>query len=335
MPIAYLLRRIALAGPTLLGVALFVFVLIRIAPGDPIAMMVTGEATPEDIARLRAVYGLDHSIPVQFLIFLRDLATGHFGTSISLHQDVLSLVFERLPATLELAVTAMLLSVACGLTFALVSVYWRGRWPAAVVDAIAAAALAVPEFLWALLLILLFGVAIPWLPISGRIEPENIAEFHTQFYLVESVLTGRFALAGEVLAHLVLPALALALPLTAVIARVLKSSLLQAADQEYVLLARAKGFSPGYVLWHHLLPNALIPAVTISGVHFTLLLGGTVLVELIFSYPGIGNMLYGAAINRDLPLIQGITIVFAVMFILMNILIDCSYALMNPRVRQG
>jgi peptide/nickel transport system permease protein len=158
--------------------------------------------------------------------------------------------------------------------------------------------------------------------------------FHTQFYLIESIVTGHFALAGELLQHLALPAIALALPLTAVIARVLKSSLLDATSQEYILLARAEGFSPFYVLIRHALPNALIPTVTIAGVHFTLLIGGTVLVELIFAYPGIGNMLYGAAINRDLPLMQGITIVFAVIFVILNILIDLSYAAINPRVRQ-
>jgi ABC-type dipeptide/oligopeptide/nickel transport system permease component len=323
-----------MAVPTLLGVAVFVFVLIRVAPGDPVAMMVSGEATPDDIARLRALYGLDRSIPEQFLLFLGQLLRGDFGISISLHQDVLRLVLERLPATLELAFTALLLAVVLGVTLALASVYWRGRWEEAAADSVSAVALAIPEFLWALALILVFSVMLPIFPISGRIEPINAAAFHTQFYLIESVVTGRFGLAAELLQHLALPAIALALPLTAVIARVLKSSLLDAISQEYILLARAEGFSPLYVLIRHALPNALIPTVTITGVHFTLLIGGTVLVELIFAYPGIGNMLYSAAINRDLPLMQGITIAFALIFVVLNILIDLSYAAINPRVRQ-
>src|ERR1700744_2683641 len=321
-----LLRRLAMAIPTLLGVAVVVFVLIRVAPGDPIAMMVSGEATPDDIAKLRALYGLDRSIPAQFLIFLGQLLRGDFGVSISLHQDVLRVVLERLPATLELAFTALLLALA--------SVYWRGRWEEVAADGVSAVALAIPEFLWALMLILVFSVMLPIFPISGRIEPINAAVFHTQFYLIESIVTGRFGLAAELLQHLALPAVALALPLTSVIARVLKSSLLDAISQEYILLARAEGFSPLYVLVRHALPHALIPTVTITGVHFTLLIGGTVLVELIFAYPGIGNMLYSAAINRALPLMQGITIVFALIFVVLNILIDLSYAAINPRVRQ-
>ena len=334
MSALFLLRRLAMAIPTLLGVAVFIFVLIRVVPGDPVAMMVSGEASPDDIAKLRALYGLDRSIPEQFLIFVQQLMRGDFGTSISLRQDVLRLVLGRLPATLELAVVALVMAVVSGVTLALVSVYWRGRWEEIAADGVSAIALAIPEFLWALLLILLFGVALPVFPISGRIEPSNLAQFHTQFYLIESLLTGRLALAAELMRHLVLPAVALALPLTAVIARVLKSSLLEAIAQEYILLARVKGFSPLYVLIRHALPNALIPAVTVTGVHFTLLIGGTVLVELIFAYPGIGNMLYSASINRDLPLMQGITIVFAVIFMVLNILIDLSYALINPKVRQ-
>jgi ABC-type dipeptide/oligopeptide/nickel transport system permease component len=333
MPIAYFVRRVLLTLPTLLGVAVFVFVLIRIVPGDPVAMMIAGEASPTDIAKLHALYGLDRSIPEQFLIFLRNVLSGDFGISISLHQDVLSLILDRLPATMELAVVAMMISVVLGGTLALGSVHWRDRWPETAIDGLNAIALAMPEFLWALLLILLFSVAIPLFPISGRVEPVDAAEFHTQFYLVESLVTGRLSLAGEVLQHMTLPAVSLALPLIAVIARVLKSSMLEAINQDYVLFARVKGFSPTYVLCRHILPNALIPAITITGVHFTLLIGGTVLVELIFAYPGIGNMLYGAAINRDLPLMQGVTIVFAVIFVFLNLLIDFSYGLLNPKVK--
>ena len=333
MPLAYIARRLAMTVPTLLGVAVFVFVLIRVVPGDPIAMMIAGEATPEDIAKLRMSYGLDRSIPEQFLIFMRDLLSGDFGTSISLRQDVLSLVLGRLPATIELAIVAMLIAIVLGISFGLISVHWRSRWPETVVDGVNAVWLAIPEFLWALILIILFAVTIPYFPISGRVNPVNTAELHTQFYVFESIVTGRFALAGELLKHLALPAIALALPLAAVIARVLKASLLEAVNQDYVLLARVKGFAPGRVLVRHVLPNALIPTVTITGVHFTLLVGGTVLVELIFSYPGIGNMLYGAAINRDLPLMQGVTIVFAVIFIALNLVVDLSYALINPKVK--
>ncbi len=331
---AYVLRRLLLAIPTMLGVAVVVFVLLRIVPGDPIAMMIPGEATPEDIARLRAAYGLDKSIPVQFGLYLVQLAQGNFGVSISLKQDVLGLVLGRLPATLELACVAIVLSVACGVSLALASTYWRGSWVENITDAVNSIALAIPEFLWALLLILVFAVLMPLFPISGRIDPMRAAAFSTQFYLFESIARGQFALAGELMSHLALPAVALALPLTAVIARVLKSSLLEVLVQDYILLARVKGFGNLRILVREALPNALLPAITVTGVHFIFLVGGTVLVELIFSYPGIGNMLFGAASNRDLPLIQGVTIVFALIFILLNIAIDLTYALVNPRVKQ-
>ncbi len=330
---ALLLRRLLLAIPTLLGVAVVVFVLLRIVPGDPIAMMVPGEATPEDIARLRASYGLDKSIPMQFVLYLGQIAQGNFGISISLKQDVLSLVLGRLPATLELALCAITLSIVFGVSLALAATYWRGSWVETFVDGLNSIALAIPEFLWAMLLIIAFAVLVPFFPISGRIDPMQATVFTTQFYLVESIVRGQFGLARELLAHLALPAIALALPLIAVIARVLKASLQEVMVQDYILLARVKGFSDLRILVGEALPNALLPAITLTGVHFIFLVGGTVLVELIFSYPGIGNMLYGAASNRDLPLIQGVTLVFALLFIVINIVIDLVYSLVNPRLR--
>ncbi len=335
MTVSYLLRRLLFTLPTILGVIVIVFVLLRVVPGDPIAMMIGSEATPEDIQRLREVYGLDKSIPHQFVVYLGNLLTGDFGTSISLKQNALTLVLGRLPATLELAIVAMVIAVACGLALALVATYWRKSWVSPVIDAFDSIALSIPEFLWALLLVLAFGVLFANLPISGRFDPARQTDFVTQFYLFESLLRGRFADALDLLRYLLLPALALALPLMAIISRVLSGSLREALGQDYILLARVKGFSAARVLLRHALPNALLPTITITGVHFIFLVGGTVLVELIFSYPGIGNMLFGAAMNRDLPLIQSVTIVFALLFIGLNFLIDLSYTLVNPRVKVG
>jgi ABC-type dipeptide/oligopeptide/nickel transport system permease component len=328
------LRRLLEALPTLLGVAVAVFVILRIVPGDPIAMMVVGEATPEDIANVRAAYGLDKSMAEQFLIYMKDLATGNLGKSISLKLDVVELVLDRLPATLELALLSIVFAVAAGFALALASIYWRGVVEHAA-DQFNSVALAIPEFLWALLLVLLFGVALPVLPISGRIDPTLGYQFASQFYLLESLVTLRWGQAWEVFQHMILPATALSLPLVAIIARVLKSSLLEALVQDYILLARTKGFTPARVLLRHALPNALLPTITIAGVHFTFLVGGTVLVELIFAYPGVGNMLFGAAINRDLPLIQGVAILFALIFVFMNLAVDLLCALVNVRLRSG
>lgn len=332
---AYLLQRLLLTLPTLAGVAVVVFVLLRVVPGDPIAMMVVGEATPEDIATLRRAYGLDEPVWKQFLIFLADLARADFGTSISLKQDVLALIFGRLPATLELALVAMAIAVVAGIGLALAGTHWRGTWVEVFIDGVNSVALAIPEFLWALLLVIAFGVLLPWLPIAGRLDPARAVTFATQFYLVESLARGELRLASEIGQHLVLPALALALPLVAIIARVLKTSLAEVLLQDYILLARVKGFGSARILVREALPNAILPTITVSGVHFIFLVGGTVLVELIFSYPGIGNMLFGAAVNRDLPLIQGVTVVFALLFVALNLLIDLTYTLINPRVRHG
>jgi ABC-type dipeptide/oligopeptide/nickel transport system permease component len=324
-----------MAIPTLLGVAIVVFVLLRVVPGDPIAMMIPPGAREADITRLRALYGLDLPIVEQLGHWLVDLASFRFGTSISLRQPVLELILGRMPATLELALAAMVLATGLGILLGVAATYWRGRWPETLVDGLAGLAMAIPDFLWGLLFILGLGVLVPVLPISGRLDPRLETSFQTQFYLAESILRGEFALTRSLLAHLVLPVVALALPLTAAVARILKSALKEAMAQDYVLMARARGFSTARIIWREAFRNALVPTVTLSGVQFTFLLGGTVLVERIFSYPGIGNMAIGAVIDRDLPLIQGVVLTFAVLFIAINLLVDMTYALLNPRLRHG
>jgi peptide/nickel transport system permease protein len=318
-----------------MGVAIVVFVLLRVVPGDPIAMMIPPGAREADIARLRALYGLDQPILVQFGHWCAELVSGRFGSSISLRQPVIELVVSRLPATLELAVAALLLATGLGICAGVAAVYWRGRWPEAAVDGITGLAMAIPDFLWALLFVLGLGVLLPVLPISGRIDPRLETDFRTGFYLAESLFRGEFAVARSLLAHLVLPVAALALPLTAAVARILKSALNEAMAQDYVLMARARGFSKARIVWREAFLNALVPTVTLAGVQFTFLVGGTVLVERIFSYPGIGNMAIGAVIDRDLPLIQGVVLTFAVLFIALNLVIDMTYVLLNPRVRHG
>ncbi len=328
-----LLRRLLQAIPTLFGVSVVVFVLVRVVPGNPIAMMLPPGATAEDMERLRVAYGLDGSIVEQYVIWLGQALTGSFGTSISLRQDVLELVLGRLPATLELALFATMLAVSAGVLAAMLGSLFRGRWPETLIDTINGFTLAIPDFIWALGLILLFGVVVPILPISGRVDPRLGTEFITGFYLLEALLTGRFTVLGDLLRHIIMPAIALALPLAAIITRVLKNSLAEAMVQDYVMIARVKGFSRWRIIWQEALRNAAIPALTLTGVQFTFLVGGTVLVEKIFSYPGIGNMAIDAVINRDLPLIQGLILSFAVIFIIVNLLVDLSYALLNPRLR--
>jgi len=203
------------------------------------------------------------------------------------------------------------------------------------VDGITGLTLAIPDFLWGLVFILVLGVLVPVLPISGRVDPRQAIEFSSQFYLAESLLRGEFGVLAMLLTHLVAPAVALALPLMAVITRMLKASLSEAMTQDYIMVARVKGFTRGRIILREALRNAMIPAVTLTGVQFTFLVGGTVLIERIFSYPGIGNMALGAVISRDLPLIQGLVLTFAVLFIAINLLIDMTIVMLNPRVRHG
>jgi len=328
------LRRLLLAVPTLIGVGIIVFVLLRVVPGNPIAMMTPPGATDQDIENLRALYGFDKSIFQQLLIWGKSVLTGDLGTSISLRQSVTTLIADRLPATLELVFLASLIGTVLCLIISLIAVYLEGGITAAVLNGIASVLQAVPDFLWGLLLILLLGVAWPVLPISGRFDPRSSHEFATHFYLFESLFTLNGTVLLELLSRMIMPALALALPLTGIVARVLKTSLEEVMQQDFILMARSRGHSRLRILWSEALRNAMIPTLTLGGVQLTFLIGGTVLIERLFSYPGIGNMAIGAVIDRDLPLIQGLVLTFAVMFIIINLLVDLSYGWLNPRVRQ-
>ena len=330
----FLIRLLTMAV-TLFGVAVVVFLVIRVAPGDPIAMMLPPGATEADIDRLRALNGLDKSIPEQFVIWLSSVAHGDFGTSISLRQNVLGLVLNRLPATLELSVLALLIALVIGVPLAILGTRERGTALEAGIDVANSAALSIPDFLWGLVLILLFGVLWPVFEISGRISPRLELPFVTQFYLFESIVRFRFDLTRDLLTHMLMPALALALPLAAIISQLLKHSLKELMALDYIVLARVKGFSETQVILREALKNAALPTLTLIGVQFTFLIGGTVIVERLFSYEGLGNMAIDAVVNRDLPLIQGIVLAFAVIFVMINLAVDMMYALLNPRLRHG
>ncbi|MGB5871081.1 MAG: ABC transporter permease [Albidovulum sp.] len=330
-----LVTRLLTTAITLLGVAVIVFFVIRVVPGNPIAMMLPPGATDADITRLKELYGFDKSIPAQFFIWLGGVLQGDFGTSISLRQPVLALVLGRLPATLELSVMALVIAVMLGGVMALVGTRLRGTRTETAIDVGNGMALSVPDFLWGLVLILAFGVVMPVFHISGRVSPSLDLPFTTQFYLVESVLRGRFDIWLDLVSHMFMPALALAIPLAAIIGQLLKQSLKECMHLDYVTLARTKGYGETRVILREALRNAVLPTLTLIGVQFTFLIGGTVIIERLFSYEGLGNMAIDAVINRDLPLIQGIVILFALLFTLINLAVDMSYALLNPRLRHG
>ncbi len=330
---ALLLKKSAAAAITLLGVAVVVFVLLRVAPGDPISMMISPGATPEDIAALRARYGLDTSIATQFGIWFAGLVRGDLGTSISLHRNVLELLSDRLPATLELALLALAVAITVGGSAAVLGTVFKDTLFETALTPIVGLLLAVPDFIWALAFVLLFGVGLQAFPLTGRIDPSRGESFTSHFYLVESVIRMRFTVLGDILSHMVMPVFALALPLAAVIARVLKESLAEAMVQDYILMGKVKGFSQTRLVVGEALRNAVAPTLALTGVQFTFLLGGTVIVERIFAYPGIGNMAIDAVTNRDLPLIQGLVLLFGFLFLLLNIGVDLCIAGLNPRLR--
>jgi peptide/nickel transport system permease protein len=298
-------------------------------------MMLPPGATEDDVARLTALYGLDKSIFRQFLIWAGGVLQGDFGTSITTRQPVLGLVLGRLPATLELSVMALVIATLIGGFAALTGTRLRGTRSEAAIDVANGMALSVPDFLWGLVLILLFGVLWPVFHISGRVTPSIELPFTTDFYLFESLVRLRFDLWRDIVSHMLLPALALAIPLAAIIGQVLKQSLKETMHLDYVTLSRTKGYSETHVITREALPNAILPTLTLVGVQFTFLIGGTVIIERMFSYEGLGNMAIDAVINRDLPLIQGIVILFAVIFTGVNLVVDLAYAALNPRLRHG
>ncbi|MCP5083523.1 MAG: ABC transporter permease [Alphaproteobacteria bacterium] len=330
-----LLNRLILAAVTLLGVAVVVFVLVRVVPGDPIAMMIAPGASEADIQDLRVRYGLDLPIVQQFTVWIKGILAGDFGKSFSLRQGVVGLVVGRVPATLELAGLALAIAMGLGVGIAVVATLARGRWLETLIDNVNGLVLAVPDFIWALVFVLVLGVLWPVLPISGRVDPRLDLDLASNFYLAEAFFTGQFKLVGHLLTHMIMPAVALALPLAAIIARVMKGALQEAMLQDYVVLARIKGFSRLRIVLQEAMRNAVVPVLSLTGVQFTFLVGGTVIVERIFSYPGIGNMAIDAVINRDLPLIQGLVLAFAIMFILINLAVDLITIVLNPRLRHG
>ena len=236
---------------------------------------------------------------------------------------------------LELAIFALVIAVVIGGALALTGVRHRETRTETAVDVANGVGLSIPDFLWALILIVLFGVLMPVFHISGRISPSLDLPFVTQFYVFESIARLRFDLWWDLLKHMFMPALALAIPLAAIISQLLKQSLKETMHLDYVTLARTKGYGENHVILSEALPNAVLPTLTLIGVQFTFLIGGTVIIERLFSYEGLGNMAIDAVINRDLPLIQGIVIVFALLFTLINLAVDMMYALLNPRLRHA
>ncbi len=335
MSLRFLGSRLVLAVLSLWGVSVLAFVILRVVPGDPALLMAPVGSTMQDIERIREQFGLSGSLWQQYLAFFGGLVRGHFGRSLWLQQDALRVILGRLPATLELALAALVLSVAGGILLGVLSVWRRRSWLESATVGLGTLGISIPNFVWGLLFIVAFGALLRWLPISGRVAPELEAEAVTGSALVDSLLRGDAAAFASVLTHLLLPAAALALPLLAAVFRTIRSDLLTALQEEYVVTERMKGLGEGRILFWRALKNALIPTTTLVGVQFGFVIGGTVLIETIFSWPGIGQLTLQAFQYRDFPLIQGIVIVYGITVILSNLAVDLAYAFLNPRVRLG
>jgi peptide/nickel transport system permease protein len=333
MSFRFLLSRLLLAVLSLWGVSLLVFAILRILPGDPAILMAPVGSTVQDLERVRREFGLTGSWWAQYGAFFMSLCRGNFGRSLWLQQDALRVILERLPATLELATTALALATGGGILLGACSVWRRRSWIESGSVSLGMLGIAVPNFVWGLLLIVVFGAILQLLPVSGRIAPEYEAAEVTGSAVVDALLRRDTAALGSVLAHLILPASALALPLLAAVFRTIRSDLLGALGEEYVVTERMKGLGEARILFWRALRNALIPTTTLVGVQFGFLIGGTVLIETIFAWPGIGQLTLQAFQYRDFPLIQGIVLVYAVTVILSNLAVDVAYVYLNPRVR--
>ncbi|MBI3456405.1 MAG: ABC transporter permease [Candidatus Rokubacteria bacterium] len=333
MSLRFLGGRLLLAVLSLWGVSVLAFVILRVVPGDPALLMAPVGATAQDIERIRQEFGLAGPWWQQYGAFFWGLLHGHFGRSLWLQQDALRVILARLPATLELALAAVALSLAGGILLGILSVWRRRSWLESATVSIGTLGISIPNFVWGLLFIVVFGAFLRLLPISGRLAPELEAEEVTGSALIDTLLRGDAAAFASVLTHLLLPASALALPLLAAVFRTVRSDLLTALQEEYVVTERMKGLGEARILFWRVLKNALIPTTTLVGVQFGFVIGGTVLIETIFAWPGIGQLTLQAFQYRDFPLIQGIVIVYAVIVIFANLAVDMGYALLNPRIR--
>jgi ABC-type dipeptide/oligopeptide/nickel transport system permease component len=304
-----------------------------VLPVDPAAMSLPPTATIAEVEAKRREMGLDQPLPQQYLIWLRGALHGEFGSSIHFRRDAGALVAATLPATIELAVLAMVLATILGIGGGLLMFHVRGKALEPVTDMGSILLLSIPEFLWGLILLFVFGVLLQWLPFTGRIAPGLSQPNITGFVLFDSLLVGRPDIFWSAWKHLILPATALALAFSPAIMRLLRSSLFDVYQEDYIQQARLRGVSEGRILLGHALKNASLPTLTLAGVQFGFLFSGTLLVEVIYSYPGMGNLMVDAVRNADLPLIQAVGLTYCVVVLVINTVVDSLYVVLNPRLR--
>jgi peptide/nickel transport system permease protein len=307
---------------------------MRLTPGDPVDVMMGqgGAVSQGEVERLRAEFNLDKPIHEQLLLFLGGLARGDMGNSFSRQLPVAKLIGERLPATIELALGAMFFALLIAFPIGILSAVRQNSMVDRVSMGTAFLGISMPSFWLGIVLIMLFSVRLRWLPVQGRIDYDAGLQTITGFYVLDSLLTGNMAALKSSIRHLILPSIALGAGVAAIVARVLRSSLLEALRSDYVKLARAKGASENRVVMKHALRNALIPTVTVVGLQVGVLLGGNMIIETVFGWPGLGRLVVDSIFNRDFPLVQGAVLVYAFTFIIANLAVDVLYTFLNPKI---
>jgi ABC-type dipeptide/oligopeptide/nickel transport system permease component len=326
-------RRMLAAIPILLAVSALLFCVLRVLPVDPAAMSLPPMATLTEIEAKRHEMGLDRPLPEQYFIWLTDALHGDFGRSIQYRRDSGSLVATALPATIQLAAAAMVIAAIIGIGGGLLMFRVRGTVIEPLTDMMSILLLSIPDFLWGLILLFVFGVMLHLLPFTGQVAPGLPVPRITGFLLLDALLVGRPDIFLSACRHLMLPAVALGLAFSPTIMRVLRSSLFDVYHEDYIQQARLRGLSEGHILLGHAFKNASLPTLTLAGVQFGILFSGTLLIEVIYSYPGMGNLMVDAVRNADLPLIQAIGLTYCIVMLLINTVVDSLYVVLNPKLR--
>jgi len=327
------LWRILWRVPLLLFLAAVVFLVLRVLPADPLAMLLPPSATEADVKALTQALGLDQPVPVQFGIWLGNALQGDLGRSMQSGLGVTPLILKALPTTLQLIFCGLLLGVVFGIGGGLLAFRYRGTRIERAVEVINSVSISVPEFLWAILLILGVGIGLQWLPFLGPLDAGLVVPSVTGFLLIDALVAGDFAAWWSAIKHLALPSIALSLGIAPPLMRILHSSLLDAYTEDYVAAARLRGLSENRILVRHALKNAALPTVSMLGIQASTVIGGTLLIETIFGFPGIGSLMVNAIGALDLPMIQGLALTYAVAVQAVNMVTDAVLLLLNPRLR--
>jgi peptide/nickel transport system permease protein len=327
----YILRRLILLIPVLLGVTFFSYTML-LATGDPTSALAGEHATPEMREAVRERLGLNDPLPIQYGRFLLRIAQGDLGRSIMTRTPVTTELRQFFPATIELAMAAMLIAVLVGVPLGAVAGYRHNTYVDLGTMFGSLVGVSMPIFWLALMLLWIFGLKLNWFPTTGRIDSDVGLETVTNLYVVDSLLTGNFPALASTLHHLALPALALATIPTAFIARITRSAMLDVLGEDYIRTARSKGLRERVVIARHSLKNAMLPVVTVIGLQTGFLLAGAILTETIFAWPGMGRWVVNAIVARNFPVVQAGVLVFALIFVVVNLLVDVSYAWLDPRI---